>query len=69
MTNRKQNNSKKAIKDKIIRDIANLFEQKEQNYYKSIKWMAFMATVLSNMKAVVIEIKPSGLKNTSIKFC
>ena len=50
---------KKAIKDRINRDIKILFEQ-EEDYYKSVR---VGTTIKLNMKVMVIEIKPYQMKN------
>ena len=46
-----------AIKDKIIRDIRNLFEQEEQDHYKPVRVDKFLTIIASNMKVMVIEKK------------
>ena len=54
-----RNQKKKAIKDRINRDIKILFEQ-EEDYYKSVR---VGTTIKLNMKVMVIEIKPYQMKN------
>ena len=56
----------KGIEDRINEDIKNLFEQ-EEGYYKSAR-VIFIATVLLNMKIMVIKIKPYQSKNTLMKL-
>ena len=45
----------KQSKDRIIRDIKNLLEQKE-DYYKPVRVGSYIATFTLNMKLMVIEI-------------
>ena len=47
---------KEAIKDRKTRGIKNLFEQWEEDCYKTVRVGIFIATVKSNMKIMVIEI-------------
>ena len=48
----------KIEKKRIIRDIKNLFEDREEEYhYKPVRFGNFLVTVSSNMKVMVIEIK------------
>ena len=56
-----------AIKDKIVRDIRNLLEHEEEDYYKPVRVINFWKTVIINMKVMVIEIKHYQLKNILIK--
>ena len=39
-----------GIKDRIIRDIENLFEQQEEDYHKPVRVGNFIGTIMSNMK-------------------
>ena len=57
-----------AIKDKIVRDIRNLLEHEEEDYYKPVRVINFWRTVIINMKVMVIEIKHYQLKNILIKL-
>ena len=50
----------KAMKDRILRDIKNLLEHEEENYYKPV--------IILNMKVTVKEIKHYQLKNILIKL-
>ena len=54
-----------AIKDRIIRDMGNLFEH-EEGYYKPVK--VAKRNVIWNMKVAVIEIKHYQLKRILIKL-
>ena len=58
---------REAIKDKIVRDIRNLLEHEEEDYYKPVRVINFWRTVIINMKVMVIEIKHYQLKNILIK--
>ena len=62
---RKEN---KAIKDKIISDMRNLFKLENENYYKIVTVDNMLVTIKQNMKAIVIEIKIYQLKNILIKL-
>ena len=55
-----------AIIDRVFRDIRNLFEHEEQDYYKPVEHVIFGATIILNMKVTVIEIKHCQLKNISM---
>ena len=57
-----------AIKDKIVRDIRNLLEHEEEDYYKPVRVINFWKTVIINVKVMVIEIKHYQLKNILIKL-
>ena len=57
-----------AIKGKIVRDIRNLLEHEEEDYYKPVRVINFWKTVIINMKVMVIEIKHYQLKNILIKL-
>ena len=57
-----------TIKDKIVRDIRNLLEHEEEDYYKPVRVINFWKTVIINMKVMVIEIKHYQLKNILIKL-
>ena len=46
----------KPIKDRILRDIKNLFEDEEENYYKPVR-VTLAVLIILNMKVTVIEIK------------
>ena len=59
---------REAIKDKIVRDIRNLLEHEEEDYYKPVRVINFWRTVIINMKVMVIEIKHYQLKNILIKL-
>ena len=50
---KKQN---EAIKDRLIRDIRNLLEQEEDDYYKPVRAGSFWKIKL-NMKIMVTETK------------
>ena len=53
----------KAIKDRILRDINNLIEHKEEkNYYKPVTEVIFGVTIILNTKVTVTEIKHYQLK-------
>ena len=55
-------------KDKILGDIKNLSEHKEEeNYYKSVRISNFW-TITLNTKVTLIEIKHYQLKNFLIKL-
>ena len=56
-----------AIKNRIIRDIKNLFEQ-EEDYNKPVREVIFTEKVISNVKLMVIKIKPYQSKNTLMKL-
>ena len=60
----------KAIKDRMLRDIKNLFEheEEEKNYHKLVRVSYFGVTIILNTKVVVIEIKHYQLKNILIKL-
>ena len=45
-----------AIKDRIIREIKILFEQQQEDYYKTIR--IFGIIIISNSKVAVLEVKP-----------
>ena len=66
---RKQSKEKiiKATEDRIIRDIRNFFEKEEEDYYKPVRVGNFWSKLILNAKVMVIEIKPSQSKNTSMK--
>ena len=57
-----------AIKDKIVRDIRNLLEHEEEDYYKPVRVINFWRTVIINMKVMVIGIRHYQLKNILIKL-
>ena len=57
----------KALKDKIIRIIINLFECEEENCIKPARDF-FGVTMTLNMKVTVLEIKHYQLKNILIKL-
>ena len=59
---------REAIKDKIVRDIRNLLEHEEEDYYKPVRVINFWRTVIINMKVMVIKIKHYQLKNILIKL-
>ena len=54
----------KAIKDIILRDIRNLFDDDEaETYYNAIRVTIFGITIILNMKVMLIETKHYQLKN------
>ena len=55
-----------ALKDRIIRNIRNLFEQ--EDYYKPVRVCSFWSKIILNMKVTVIEIKHYQMKNILIKL-
>ena len=58
----------KAIKGIILRDMRNIFENEEENYYKLVR-VSFLGLIfILNTKVTVIEIKHYQLKNISIKL-
>ena len=57
-----------AIKDRIIRDIRNLFKHEEEDCYEPVREVIFGVTVILKMKAVVIEIRNYHLKNIFTKL-
>ena len=59
---------REAIKDKIVREIRNLLEHEEEDYYKPMRVINFWRTVIINMKVMVIKIKHYQLKNNLIKL-
>ena len=65
----RQENKTKATKDRILRDIKNLFdrEKEEQNYYKPVGVVIFGVTIILNTRVTVIKIKHYQLKNILIK--
>ena len=44
------------MKDRIIREIKILFEQQQEDYYKTIR--IFGIIIISNSKVAVLEVKP-----------
>ena len=63
---RKEN---QAIKDRIIRDIRDLFDQEKEAYYKPVRVGNFWSKrYIENMKAVGIEIKHYHLNSNLIKL-
>ena len=59
----------KAIKDRILRDIKNLFEHEEkENYYKPVRVSNFGVIIILNTKVSMIEIKHYQLKNILVKL-
>ena len=62
----KKNNG--TIKDKVIRDIRNLFEHEKEDYYKPARVHDFGETNIFNMKVTVIKTKHYKLKNILIKL-
>ena len=66
----RQEKEAKSIKDRVLRNIKNLFEheKEEENYYKPVRVSNFFGvTVILNTKVMVIEIKHYQLKNILIK--
>ena len=59
-----------AVKDRITRDIKNLFGHEEEDYYKPIRVGNFWrnVTIIWNLKVTVIETKPYQLKFILIEF-
>ena len=55
----------KAIKDRIHKDIKNLFEHEEEgkNCYKLVRVSNFGVTIILNTKVTVIETKRNHLRN------
>ena len=53
------NKENKVIKGRTIRDILTLFKSKKENYYKSVRVCKFIATIILNLKAIVIKAKYS----------
>ena len=66
----RQEKETKAIKDRILRDIKNLFEheKEEENYHKQVRVSKFGVTIILNMRVMMIEIKHYQLKNILIKL-
>ena len=60
----------KGIKDRLLRDIKNLFEheEEEENYYKLVRVSNFESNNYMNTKVMVIEIKHYQLKNILTKL-
>ena len=58
----------KRTKDKIVRDVRNLFEQEEDYYELARVGVILIGTIMLNMKAMVIKIKASQSENTLIKL-
>ena len=56
-----------AIKERVIRNIKNLFEY-EDDYYKIVRLGNFWSNNIFNMKVMVIEVKHYQLKNILIKL-
>ena len=54
-----------TIKDRVLRDIKNLFEREEEENYKRV---IFGVTITLNTKVTMIEIKHYQLRNILIKF-
>ena len=54
-----------VIKDRIIRDIRNLFKHEEEDCYEPVREVIFGVTVILKMKAVVTEIRNYHLKTSS----
>ena len=61
----------KAIKDRILENIKNLFknEKQEVNYHKPEEQIIFGVTIILNMKVTMIEMKHYQLKNILIEVC
>ena len=57
----------KVMKYRIIRDIKNLFQHEEKDYYKLVKVVIFGVKVMLNMKVKAIE-KHYQLKNVLMKL-
>ena len=64
----RQKKETKEIKDRILRDIKNRYEQEEeeQNYYKQVRVSNFLSNNILNTKVTVTEIKHYQLKNILI---
>ena len=58
----------KTFKDGIFRNIKNLFEQEDGDYFKSVRVVNFYGTIILIMKGKVIKIKSYQLKNTLMKL-
>ena len=54
--------------NKAVRDIRNLFEHEEENYYKPLRVGSFGVILILIKKEMVIEIKHYKLKNILIKL-
>ena len=66
----RQEKEAKAIKDRILRDIKNLFEngKEEENYYRPVRVSDFWNKIVFNTKVTVIKIKQYQLQNILIKL-
>ena len=58
----------KESEAKIVRNIRNLLEHEEEDYYKPVRVINFWRTVIINMKVMVIGIRHYQLKNILIKL-
>ena len=59
---RKEN---EAMKDRIITDIRNFFDQEREDYYQLVRVAYFGAEIILNMKAMEREIKHYQMKSIS----
>ena len=65
----RQEKETKAIKDRTLTDIKNLFEHEEEKIIiNQWEYVIFRETILLNMKVTMIEIKHYQLKNILIKL-
>ena len=58
----------KVTKYRILRDIKNLFEHEEEDYYKPVTVTIFGVTIVLNTKITLIQIKTYHLNNILIKL-
>ena len=59
----------KEIKDRVLRDMNNLFKhEEEKRYYKPVRVNNFWSNNYINMKVTAIQIKHYQLKNILIKL-
>ena len=52
----------------MIKDIQNLFEQQEEDYYKTLRWGNFIAIIILNINLTLIKIKPHQSRNNLFKL-
>ena len=53
------------MKDRIITDIRNFFDQEREDYYQLVRVAYFGAEIILNMKAMEREIKHYQMKSIS----
>ena len=58
----------KVTKYRILRDIKNLFEHEEEDYYKPVRVAIFGVTIVLNTKKTLTQIKNYQLNNILIKL-